>query len=94
MNLSRSEEKHLLRLEKYVKRIYINYIAVGLSFCTAIAGLIIGSTSGRKEAFLITLIFGAIGVNLFLLSRSYQRFFVIVSKLKQNIEELEKGDRK
>ena len=92
MNLSESEKKYLLRFEKYVKRIHINYVLVGLVSCVAIVGLIIGVKSDRKEVFLLTIIFGGIGINLFLLSRSYQKLFVIISKMKKTIEEYEKRD--
>jgi hypothetical protein len=92
MNLSESEKRYLLRFEKYVKRIHINYILVGLLSCVAIVALIIGATSNRKEVFLLTIIFGGFSINVFLLSRSYQKLFAIISKMKQTIEEYEKKE--
>jgi predicted membrane channel-forming protein YqfA (hemolysin III family) len=89
MNLSESEEKFLLRFGKNIKRIYIAHISVGVSLCTAMVGLIIGIVLGRKEAFLITILFGGISINLFLMSRTYQKLFSIISKLKQTVKDLE-----
>ena len=90
--LSEAEDKFLVRFEKYVKKIYLNYITVGVSACTAMVSLIIGVVLSRKELFLVTIFFGGIGINIFLLSRKYQMLFKIISKMKQHITELEKKD--
>ncbi len=90
MNLSEEEKKFLLRFEKNVKRIYITYISVGFSLCTAIVGLIVGIILDRKGGFLGAIIFSGIGVNMFLLSRVYQKLYTIINKMKQYIEELER----
>ncbi len=90
LNLSEKEEKYLLKFEKYIRRIYINYISVGLLLCTAIVGLIVGITTlDRKGGFLMAIIFGGMSVNVFLLSRSYQKLYTIINKMKQYIAKLE-----
>ena len=90
LNLSEKEEKYLLKFEKYVGRLYINYISVGLSLGTAMVGLIVGFIFDRKGGFLMAIIFSGIGINIFLLSRSYKKLYTIIYKMKQHIEELEK----
>jgi hypothetical protein len=93
MNLSGKEEKFLLRLEKYVERIFLNYIAVGLSLCLAVAGVIIGTKFKAKDGFLMAIFFGTIGSTIFVVSRSYQKFYTIINKMKKYIAEIEKkGD--
>ncbi len=90
LNLSEKEKKFLMRFEKYVERIHMNYILVGLLLCVAIVGLVIGLKLGRKEGFLITIIFSGISINIFLLSRVYQKLYTIINKMKQYITEIEK----
>jgi hypothetical protein len=89
-NLSEKEKKFLIRFEKNVERIYMGYISVGLSLCVAIVGLIIGLKLGRKEGFLIAIISIGISTNIFLLSRTYQKLYAIMNKMKQYIAEMEK----
>lgn len=90
LNLSEKEEKYLLKFEKYIRRIYINYISVGLLLCTAIVGLIAGITLDREGGFLIAIISIGMSVNVFLLSRTYQKLYTIMNKMKQYITEIEK----
>jgi hypothetical protein len=89
MNLSESEEKFLLRLEKNVKRAYVAYISAGISLCAAVVCLIIGMLQDREELNLTALICGLIGVSLFSVTRAYQKMFIILSKMKQTIRDLE-----
>ena len=89
LNLSEKEEKYLLKFEKYIGRIYINYISVGLSLCTAIFGLIVGIVLDREGGFLIAIISIGISTNIFLLSRVYQKLYTIMNKMKQYIAKLE-----
>lgn len=91
-NLSKAEKKFLSRFHRNVERIYLNHISVGLSICVAIVGLVLAMLLGRNEGFLIAIIFGGIGTNMFLLSRSYRRFHSIITKMKRHIEELEKSN--
>jgi hypothetical protein len=90
-NLSEKEKKFLIRFEKNVERIYITYISVGLSLAVVIVGLIIGITTlDHKGGFLMAIIFSGISINMFLLSRSYQKLYTIIKKMKQHITEIEK----
>ncbi len=88
MNLTEDEQKYLLKFEKSVEKIYWNYISLGLLLCVAMVGLIIAIVKKRNEGFLIAIISGGIGLNLFLLSRSYQKLYAIIKKMKQYISEL------
>ncbi len=91
LNLSEKEKKFLLRFEKNVERIYIAYISIGLSLAVVIVGLIIGITTlDRKGGFLMALISCGIAINIFLLSRVYQKLYTIINKMKQYITEIEK----
>ena len=89
MNLTEDEQRYLLKFEKSVEKIYWNYISVGLSLCVAMVGLIIAIAQKRNEGFLIAIISCGIGFNLFLLSRTYQKLYTIIRKLKQYIIEME-----
>ena len=89
MKLSESEEKFLLRLEKNMKRVQIAYLSVGISICAAMVCLIIGIVRGREESLVAALICGGIGVSLFSITRAYQKMFIIISKMKQAIKDLE-----
>ena len=88
MNLSEKELKFLLRFEKYVKRIYINYFCGGLSTGIALGGLAIGIKYGTKDAFLMAIFFGGIGSIIFIQSWVYQRLFRIIVKMKNEVTEL------
>ena len=89
LSLSEAEKKFLFRFKKYIDKIYINYISVGLSLCVALVGLIVGIELDSKAGFLIAIIFSAIGVNFFLLSRSYQKLYAIISKMERYIKKIE-----
>ena len=89
LSLSDAEKKFLFRFKKYIDNIYINYILVGLSLYVAILALIAGFELDSKFGFL-AIIFSAIGVNLFLLSRSYQKLYAIIFKMERYIKKIEK----
>ena len=93
LKLTDDEEKYLSKYEKMVERIYMNYITVGILFCIAIFGLVVGLVLKRDEGFLITIILTGLGVTLLLVSRKYQKLSNIVSKMKRYIRELEKQER-
>ena len=88
MNLSEQELKFLLRFEKYVKRIYINYFLGGLLLGIALGGLILGIKLRSKDGFLIAIFFGTIGSTIFVVSHVYQRLFKIIVKMKENVAQL------
>jgi len=95
MNLSDSEEKFLLKLEKSLslKNVFIVYIAVGMALCAAILNLIIGFIWGGEKSFFSALFCAIVGISLFSLTHAYQKMlkmFKIVSKMKKMIEDLEK----
>ncbi len=85
MKLSEKEEKYLLRFEKTVERIYLNYIAVGLLFCIAIFGMIVGVKLKNSSGFLIAIFFGTLSINLLVISITYQKLYKIMMKIKQNM---------
>ena len=82
-DLTESEKKYLIKFERNVKRIYLNYLTVGIYLCVAIVGLVMGIKLGRKEGFIISIISGGLAVILFLNSRKYQKLHKIISKLRQ-----------
>jgi len=90
LNLSKAEKRFLSKFHRNVERIYINHISVGLSLCVAAVGLVLAIMLGRNEGFLVAIIFGGIGTNMLLLSRSHQKLHSIITKMKRHIEELER----
>ncbi len=89
MNLSESEEKYLLKLENNLRRAYIAYISVAISLCGAIVCLIIGFVRGSEKSLNAALLLAILGISLFSITRAYQKMFVIISKMKQTIKDLE-----
>jgi predicted membrane channel-forming protein YqfA (hemolysin III family) len=87
MNLSESEEKFLLKLEKNLERVYIVYISVAISLCGAVLCLIMGLVRGREKSLNAALFLAMLGISLFSTMRAYQKMFKIVSKLKKMIKE-------
>jgi predicted membrane channel-forming protein YqfA (hemolysin III family) len=87
LKLSESDNKFLMKFQKSVKKIYINYISVGLLACAAIFGVVIGIVRKEKDHFLMAVIFAGMAVILFLISRKYQKLYKIISKLKPDINE-------
>jgi hypothetical protein len=83
MNLSESEEKFLLKLEKTLRRVYIVYISVAISICGAILCLIVGLIRGSEKSLTYSLLLAISGISLFSITRAYQKMFKIVSKLKK-----------
>ncbi len=73
MNLSESEEKFLLNLEKNLEKVYIVYISVAISLCGAIVRLIIGLVRGSEKSLNAALFLGILGVSLFSIMRAYQK---------------------
>jgi hypothetical protein len=88
MNLSESEEKFLLKLEKNLEKVYIVYISVAISLCGAFVCLIMGLVWGREKLFNAALVLAILGISLFSVTRAYQKMFKIVSKMKQTIKDL------
>lgn len=96
MNLSESEEKFLLKLEKSlrVKRVLIAYIGVGMALCAAIVNLVFGIIWGGEKSFFNALFCTVLGISLFSLTHAYQKMlkmFNIVLKMKEMIKDLEKS---
>ena len=83
MNLSESEEKFLLKLEKNLEKVYIVYISVAISLCVAIVCLIMGLVRGSEKSLNAALFLAMLGISLFSVMRAYQKMFKIVSKLKK-----------
>jgi len=83
MNLSESEEKFLLKLEKELKRVYIPYISVAISLCGAILCLIMWLVRGSEKSLLAALFLAISGISLFSITYAYQKMFKIVSKLRK-----------
>jgi hypothetical protein len=81
--LTETEKKYLLKFEKNIKKIYFNYISIGLFFCTAIFGLMISIKYHIKDGLLIAIIFGGLGINLYVISRFNLKLYRIIQKLKQ-----------
>jgi len=90
MNLSESEEKFLLKLEKNLERVYIVYISVAISLCGAIVCLIMGLVRGSEKSLNAALFLAILGISLFSIMHAYQKMFKIVSKMKKMIKNLEK----
>ena len=89
MNLSESEEKFLLNLEKNLEKVYIVYISVAISLCVAIVCLIMGLVRGSEKSLNAALFLAMLGISLFSTMHAYQKMFKIVSKMKQTIKDLE-----
>ncbi len=89
MNLSESEEKFLLKLEKNLEKVYIVYISVAISLCGAIVCLIMGLVRGSEKSLNAALFLAILGVSLFSIMRAYQKMFKIVSKMKKMIKDLQ-----
>lgn len=89
LNLSQAEKKFLSRFNKNVEKIYITYTAMGFSFCCAAVGLILSLLTKKNDGYMMAIIFCGLGINLFLLSRSYQKLFQIIDKMTQYINALE-----
>ena len=83
MNLSESEEKFLLKLEKNLERVYIVYISVAISLGGAILCLIIGFVRSSEKSLHAALFLAILGISLFSITRAYQKMFKIVSKLRK-----------
>jgi hypothetical protein len=88
MNLSESEEKFLLKLEKNLERVYIVYISVAISLCGAIVCLIMGLVRGSEKSLNAALFLAILAISLFSIMRAYQKMFKIVSKMKKIIKGL------
>lgn len=87
LKLTENEKRYLIKFEKSMQRIYLNYLTVGINLTVAIVGLVMGIIFGKKEGFLISIIFGGLAVILFLISRKYQKLYNIISKMKKSINE-------
>lgn len=80
--LSEKEEKFLSRMEKWNESSSFNYVALGMIFCLAIFGLVIGIMTKSKDGFLMAIYFGTLGIFAFITFRVYQKFIRIIKKLK------------
>ncbi len=89
MNLSESEEKFLLKLEKNLEKVYVVYISAAILLCGAILCLIIGIVRGSEKSVVAAIFLATVGVILFLVMHAYQKMFKIMSKMKQTIKDLE-----
>ena len=87
--LTDKENHYLTKLDKYLKRVYMNYISVGILLCTALFGVVVGIKFRTERGFFIALYFGTLSVYLFIASRIHERNYRIILKLKQRINELE-----
>jgi len=92
IDLSEAEKEFLARFNRTAKRMYINYISTGLTLSVAIVGFIFAVALGRNEGFMIAIVFGAIALNLFVMSHSHQKLHAIITKMTKYIEELERGE--
>jgi hypothetical protein len=89
MNLSESEEKFLLKLEKNLEKVYIVYISVAMSLGGAILCLIMGLVRSSEKTLNAAIFLAMLGISLFSTMHAYQKMFKIVSKMKQTIKDLE-----
>jgi len=88
-NLSEADNRFLTRMEKNMARITIFYVAIGLSFCAAIAQLLAGIIHNQPARYLATIILVMVGTQGILLSYMFKRFLSIISQLKNRILELD-----
>lgn len=82
VKLSEKEKKFLSRMEKWNENSSFNYVAIGMAFCLAILGLVIGFMTESKDGFLMAIYFGTLGIFAFITFRVYQKFIRIIKKLK------------
>jgi hypothetical protein len=89
MYLSESEEMFLSRLERNIKRVYITYIVVGLTLCASIYCIYIAVVLGRNAFLNPGIVILTFGFCFLFIVHAYRKMFIIVSKLKASIKELE-----
>lgn len=82
IKLSEKERRFLSRMEKWDKNASFNYIALGMLFCLATFGLIIGIMTNSKDGFLMAIYFGTLSIFGLITFRVYQKFIRIIKKLK------------
>lgn len=67
----------------------MNYVSVGLAIAGMMVGLAMALKSGRNDGYVIAIVFAGVAINIFFISRSYQRLFDIIAKMTEYISRLE-----
>jgi hypothetical protein len=91
MNLSESEKKYLVRVEKNMKRINLIYTIIALISAAALSLVAFAFISGRMDLIVPAVIVIYLVICYWSIVNVYKRMFVIISKLKVTIKELESG---
>ncbi len=80
--LTEKEIKFLNKLYRNYKRIFYNYIGIGLLFCLSAIGLVLGIKFQSKDGFLMAIYFGTISVMLLIKTRFDKKVTIIIKKLE------------
>jgi hypothetical protein len=68
--LSEQDRVFITQMDKWEKNVSLNYISVGLIFCLAILGLVVGALTKSKDEYLMAVYFTTIG-GLLLVTTKY-----------------------
>jgi hypothetical protein len=79
--LSEQDKAFIAQMDKWEKNVSLNYISMGLIFCLAILGLVIGVLTNSKDGYLMAVYFTTIGGLVLVATKYYRKFIAIIKKL-------------
>ena len=80
--LTEKEIKFLNKLYRNYKKLFYNYIGIGILFCLSIIGFFLGVKFQSKDGFLMAIYFGTISFILLIKTRFNKKVTIIIKKLE------------
>jgi hypothetical protein len=80
--LTEKEIKFLNKLYRNYKKLFYNYIGIGILFCLSIIGVFLGIRFQSKDGFLMAIYFGTISFILLIKTRFDKKVTIIIKKLE------------